>query len=239
MSEHGMKLVGHVSRDYHPSASWVRVSVMQIDGIPLSLKAHRGSFAKELFVKDRCVQVTLSCKHNSYRYAVTEVYSTQQDWADAEDRVMSKIAVKQAANHPCVKYGCRKEATKESWEDEEGGCRRTGGFRIDGKTTRYFEESKEPTEDHVSFYIGSRYYSNYEQKKKLGPVLREALDMTDREAASYMQDYGFWVVCRASQFAKFMVYRDRVGITNGFIDLRVQIEGSSKKTNQINVCDRG
>lgn len=230
MSDHGMKLIGQVSSDLHRTASWVRVSVMQIDGIPLSLKVHRGSYARELFVKGRAVEITQSTTHNTYRYNITEVYSTQQDWADAEARVMTDLMRRRNKTHPCTKYGCRKKIAEE---DERNGCRRY-------TTTHYFEESQEePTEEHVSFYIGSRYYGNLEQKKKLGPVLREALDMTSREADSYMQDYGFWVVCRASQFAKFMVYRDRVGITNGFIDLRVQIEGSSKKTNQINVCDRG
>ena len=53
MIEHGMKLVGEVSRDLHHSAAWVRVQVMQIDGIPLSLKAHRGAFERKEFVKGR------------------------------------------------------------------------------------------------------------------------------------------------------------------------------------------
>lgn len=234
MSEHGMKMLGKVSRDYHQSSTWVKVSVPQIDGIPLSLKAHRGKFAKELFVKDRTVEITLSCKHSTYRYSVTEVYSTQQDWAEAEERVLEGLKGRLQETHPCVKYGCRKEATKESWEDEEVGCRRTTTAQ---RTARYFEESQE---ERMSFYIGSRYFGSQELRQKLKPVLREALDMTSVEADMHMQDYGFWVVCRASQFAKFLIYRDRAGICNGFIDLRAQLDlGSRTQTKQINVADRG
>lgn len=78
------------------------------------------------------------------------------------------------------------------------------------------------SKDRVKFYLGSKYL----QHSSIFDVLYRAFNLTkvdivNRTRGSAME--GLYIVCRPSQFARFMIYRNEVGIQNGFIDLQAKL----------------
>ena len=73
------------------------------------------------------------------------------------------------------------------------------------------------SEDRVRFFLHFRYY----QQMGMNNVLCRAfgMDLDTVQELRRANDGGFWIVCRPSQFARFMIYRDAAGINNGFKDL--------------------
>ncbi len=80
------------------------------------------------------------------------------------------------------------------------------------------------SKDRVRFFLGVKYFHERNFKK----VLRQAFDIAHGEAGELMQDDGFWIICRPSQFARFMIYRNAAGIQNGFMDLRAELVASKE-----------
>lgn len=56
-------------------------------------------------------------------------------------------------------------------------------------------------------------------------VLAQAFGMTGHQSGQYMTGAygGFFIVCRPSQFARFLIFRNEAGIKNGFMDLQATL----------------
>lgn len=84
------------------------------------------------------------------------------------------------------------------------------------------EQTMAMSKDRVRFFIRENYYGN-----KLQKIFQQAFDMPYDETASLMRSErwrcGFWIVCRPSQFARFMIFRNEVGLQNGFKDLKPEL----------------
>ena len=74
------------------------------------------------------------------------------------------------------------------------------------------------SKDRVRFWIDHRYF----QQRGMYDVLKKVFNLDENRArAAQTGPYeGFWIVCRPSQFARFMIYRNEAGIKNGFMDLK-------------------
>lgn len=75
--------------------------------------------------------------------------------------------------------------------------------------------------DRVRFWIDYRYF----QQRGMYDVLKKAFDLSEHRARKAQTGpyEGFWIVCRPSQFARFMIYRNEAGIKNGFMDLKADL----------------
>lgn len=81
------------------------------------------------------------------------------------------------------------------------------------------------SKDRVRFFLGYTYYSNNNEILRMATVLGKAFGLDHVEAVKIMQTYtdGVWIVCRPSQFARFLIYRNAAAIKNGFMDLRAEL----------------
>lgn len=78
------------------------------------------------------------------------------------------------------------------------------------------------SKDRVRFFLGERYFQD--DMSKIEGVLRKAFDLHINETRRLAHNSsGFWITCRPSQFARFMIYRNQAGITNGFMDLKAEL----------------
>lgn len=82
------------------------------------------------------------------------------------------------------------------------------------------EQTMAMSKDRVRFFIRENYYGN-----KLQKIFQQAFDLDYEETAGLMRRWrcGFWIVCRPSQFARFMIFRNEVGLQNGFKDLKPKL----------------
>ncbi len=80
------------------------------------------------------------------------------------------------------------------------------------------------SQDRVRFWLPSNYY-NTGHSVIMCSVLRDAFGLSYGQSERVMKDneLGFWIVCRPSQFARFMIYRNNAGIKNGFMDLKSEL----------------
>lgn len=85
------------------------------------------------------------------------------------------------------------------------------------------EKEKTMSRDRVRFFIGDRYFALPNAKIKIGNVMAKAFGLSAMRVDGWMRGDGFWVTCRPSQFARFLIYRNEVGITNGFMDLHAEL----------------
>lgn len=91
------------------------------------------------------------------------------------------------------------------------------------------------SKDRVRFYVGPKYSSYGDKIKK---VLQQAFDISYQESCCLMQGNGFWITCRPSQFARFLIYRNEASITNGFMDLRAKLITTQAREGEIDVGER-
>ncbi len=79
--------------------------------------------------------------------------------------------------------------------------------------------------DRVRFFIDDCYYNNSSKMGILRDVLKQAFGLGRGHSAQFMTNGygGFYLICRPSQFARFLIYRNEAGIKNGFIDLRAKL----------------
>lgn len=88
--------------------------------------------------------------------------------------------------------------------------------------------------DRVKFYLPRKYWSddswksskNRFPKEKMIPLLGRAFGMTGCECRDLMEHNwdGFYITCRPSQFARFLVYRNEANeCVNGFVELRAKL----------------
>lgn len=70
--------------------------------------------------------------------------------------------------------------------------------------------------DRVSFFLHYRYYGS-----EMCDVMQRAfgIDLATFQELRGVNEGGFWILCRPSQFTRFMIYRDEAGVVNGFKDL--------------------
>ena len=77
------------------------------------------------------------------------------------------------------------------------------------------------------FYIGSNYTLSSTRRERMADVMAKAFGMAVGDALYSMDgghdNYGVWITCRPSQFARFMIYRNDAGIQNGFKDLKAEL----------------
>lgn len=78
--------------------------------------------------------------------------------------------------------------------------------------------------DRVRFWLGEQYL----RKNNIYPVLMKAFGLGEEEARGLYNDScagddGFWITCRPDQFARFMIYRNKAGVRNGFMDLQATL----------------
>lgn len=88
------------------------------------------------------------------------------------------------------------------------------------------------SKDRVRFFIGEKYFGH-----KLIKVLQQSFNISKGESSHLMQEPGFWVFCRPSQFARFMIYRNEAGIQNGFMDLRAELVTPEKPDAYMELAD--
>lgn len=79
------------------------------------------------------------------------------------------------------------------------------------------------SKDRVRFFIGDRYFALPSAKIMIGKVMARAFGISAMASDSWLRDGGVWVTCRPSQFARFLIYRNEAGITNGFMDLHAEL----------------
>lgn len=101
-------------------------------------------------------------------------------------------------------------------------------IQVDSESTNPEESvmsSNTMSKDHVRFFVGKRYFRTTDEVTRLYTVLQKAFDISKTQSSDLIlkNEEGFFVVCRPSQFARFMIYRDQEGIPNGFQDLRVEL----------------
>ncbi len=98
------------------------------------------------------------------------------------------------------------------------------------------EQAMAMSKDRVRFYIGHRYF---DQTRELCTILRKAFDMSTSESEKLINSgEGFWITCRPSQFARFMIYRNAAGITNGFMDLKAELINAPNDENYYSILSR-
>ena len=92
----------------------------------------------------------------------------------------------------------------------------------------------------VRFWISSRYTKDSTLADAMGQVLVNAIDMREHEVNTLMTvgTQGFWVICRESQFARFLITRNEEGLPNLFQDLRVDYYTPGNSRPEIDVSDR-
>lgn len=87
------------------------------------------------------------------------------------------------------------------------------------------------SKDRVQFYLPSRYFMKWPSSNKMSmddckEVLGKAFDLRLNECGRLMDENpdGFTVVCRPSQFARFIIFRHMYGqCINGVRDLRPEL----------------
>ena len=86
-----------------------------------------------------------------------------------------------------------------------------------------------PTNERVKFFLPARNFNGthggFSQMTMQG-ILRQAFGMTHCKSATLMARFkkGFWITCRPSQFARFIVYRAETGEgINGIKDLQPEL----------------
>ncbi len=80
------------------------------------------------------------------------------------------------------------------------------------------------SQDRVRFWLPSNYY-NSGHSVAMCVVLKKAFGMGHVASEDLMRgsELGFWIVCRPSQFGRFLIYRNEAGIKNGFMDLKAAL----------------
>ena len=133
-------------------------------------------------------------------------------------------------------YKTDRERAGDYWMPRVGDTVQHFGNKISKVVSRSYNqpnERKEDTmsvrgkmsEDRINFFLHYRYY-----KPELNEVLVKAFGLTEHQVLCLRKDnpHGFWVHCRPSQFARFMIYRDETGMVNGFKDLNAALVEPSK-----------
>ncbi len=185
--------LGTVSCDLHPCSSLVRVSILGPDNIPLSVKASLGGYPRNLFKQTVTVEVEQTWECHGRQFRVTHVY----------------------------------EAVKKPSEVHGGNF----PFTIHVKDAEAFRKeqtmftSKTMSHDRVRFFISDNYYNTQHKKETLLDVLKQSFDLNKAPLGHYMAGCygGFYIICRPSQFARFLIFRNAAGIKNGFIDLQADL----------------
>lgn len=96
-----------------------------------------------------------------------------------------------------------------------------------------------PYEDKtVRFWISSRYSNDIAAQLTMGRVLVKVLAMRENEANALLAGQGFWIICRESQFARFLIERNEEGLPNLFQALKVEYYTTSPRHAEIDVTDR-
>ncbi len=116
-------------------------------------------------------------------------------------------------------------------------------FRLSAKSSEEFKSGtttklSEPGDRTVRFWISSRYSKDVATQLAMYRVLVSALSMEENEANGLLMCGGFRVICRESQFARFLIKRNEEGLPNLFQDLRVEYYTSKDSRPEINVSDR-
>jgi hypothetical protein len=93
------------------------------------------------------------------------------------------------------------------------------------------EQEMAMSKDRVKFYIHPTYF----QYNKLYSVLERAFGISANEARGYLNNYGITIICRPSQFARFMIYRNDAGIKNGFMDLKPELIEPQEKQDPLDL----
>lgn len=79
--------------------------------------------------------------------------------------------------------------------------------------------------DRVKFTIPMYYESTPSKKKKMQRILQSAFDISFRESND-MFNSGCGdpvIICRPSQFARFLIYRHAIGLQNQFKELEAEL----------------
>jgi hypothetical protein len=90
--------------------------------------------------------------------------------------------------------------------------------------------------DRVKFYIPSSYWYQMEpngrrthnrEASKVVALLHDAFGITEKEFLALTSGVwtGITIICRPSQFARFLIYRNERGIPNGFKELQPKLIG--------------
>ena len=92
----------------------------------------------------------------------------------------------------------------------------------------------------VRFWISSRYANDPTMADVMCRVLVSAMGMKENEVNALMtvDIRGFWVICRESQFARFLIMRNEEGLPNLFQDLRADYYTPGDSRPEIDVSNR-
>lgn len=93
--------------------------------------------------------------------------------------------------------------------------------------------------DRVSFEIGEGYFCSRSRQNKMSEVLERAFGISESEIDCQIRTNGcVQIVCRPSQFARFLIWRNDAGINNGFKDLQAKLFTPKKPKGPIDVSSR-
>lgn len=82
------------------------------------------------------------------------------------------------------------------------------------------------SKDRVRFELGSGYYMPHsDNARRITAVMVDSFGENCQRWSRIFRDNpdGLTIVCRPSQFARFMIYRNAAGIQNGFKDLHAEL----------------
>lgn len=186
--------LGKVSYDLYKHATRVRVNIPGTDGIPLSVKAIIGNHSRNLFTKGRAVEVE-QAQHDGRLFRVTKVFAALDNSVEITCNFHVRVPNADAFKKDnTMTYGTK------NWQ---------GNMSY----------------DRVRFFLSDCYYNSGCKRDAMRAVLNKAFGLSCDHSAQYMASTygGFYIICRPSQFARFMVYRNEAGQKNGFMDLQVKL----------------
>lgn len=186
--------LGTVSCDLHKCASRVRVSISRLGAIPLAVKASLNNFPRNMFLKGTTVEVE-QCSHDGRKFRVTKVFEALDPTKEVNVNVSFNISAENA------------EAFRK------------------GQTMPSSFTGKAMSHDRVRFFLNECYYNTGCKKDAMRNILKRAFDLGQGHSPAYMAGSygGFYIICRPSQFARFMIYRNEAGQKNGFMDLQAKL----------------
>lgn len=88
------------------------------------------------------------------------------------------------------------------------------------------------SKDRVRFFLPGKYFQRHStgtssmERSVCKGILKRAFGLSSNDSHHLMQEWpeGFWITCRPSQFARFIVYRnDHGACINGIKDLRPKL----------------
>lgn len=196
-------LKGLVSCDPSHNSATVRVRVtLNGDPTPIAIKASFRGYDWQKIRKGDCVTLSRSSPSDKRAYRIVKIHR-----GDINPCAEIHLPRPPFSHQEAERKIAMSKYTSQNWH---------GG------------NPRNMSKDRVRFFVGNRYYdncrdgANYSDTQR---VLLKAFGISLNESHKLMDGTsGFWIVCRPSQFARFLIYRNEAGLKNGFMDLAAKLQ---------------